>query len=107
MERRREFAIIRALGITDVKMMRSLIGEGILYGVIMSIVMIIFTLLFQVPVKYVLDHGFAFMNARYSFNMGLAFGMSAVNIVISVAAIIFPAKLILYNDIKDELQEMG
>lgn len=107
MERRREFAIMRAMGITDVKLMRSLIGEGVLYGVIISIVMIIFTLLFQVPVKYVLDHGFAFMNARYNFNIGLAFVMSVVNILISVVAIIFPAKLILYNDIKDELQEMG
>lgn len=106
MERRREFAIMRAIGITDVKLMRCLIGEGVLYGVIISLVMIIFTLFFQVPVKYILDHGFAFMNARYSFNMGLALGMSFVNIVISVAAIIFPAKLILYNDIKDELQEM-
>lgn len=107
MERRREFAIMRAIGITDVKLMRSLIGEGVLYGIIISIIMIVFTLLLQVPVKYVLDHGFAFMNARYNFNVRLAFGMSVVNIVISVVAIIFPAKLILYNEIKDELQEMG
>lgn len=107
MERRREFAIMRAIGITDEKLMCSLIGEGVLYGVIISVVMTIFTFAMQVPVKYVLDHGFAFMNARYHFNFGLVFWMSVLNIFISVAAIIFPAKLILYRDIKSELHEMG
>lgn len=106
-ERRREFAVMRAIGITDDKLMRSLASEGVLYGVIISIAMILFALLLQIPVKYVLDHGFAFMNAKYRFNGGLALGMGALNIAAGVAAVIFPAKLILLSDIKEELQEMG
>lgn len=106
LERRREFAIIRAIGITDKKLLCSLFGEGVLYGGVISIIMIIFALLLQIPVKYVLDHGFAFMNAQYGFDWGLASAMTVLNIVFSVVAVILPAKLILFSEIKDELQEV-
>lgn len=106
-ERRKEFAIIRAMGVTDSKLIRSMVGEGILYGLIISILMVICALLVQYPIKYIFDHGLMFINAKYVFDWKLAMGMTGLNILFSIIAIILPAKTILFTDIKNELKEMG
>ena len=107
LERRKEFAVMRALGITDSKMMCTMAGEGMVCGVIMSILMIVSTLIIQMPVKYFMDHGFIFIHAQYTFNWSLAMGITGLNILLSMAAVILPAKMVLFNEITDELSDMG
>lgn len=106
-ERRKEFAIIRAMGVTDSKLIQSMIGEGILYGLIISVLMAGFSLMIQYPIKYIFDHGLMFINAKYDFDWKLALEMTGINILFSVFAVILPARMILFTDIKNELKEIG
>ena len=105
-EKRRDFTIMRATGITDAQLTRAMIGEGAVYGVIMSVLMIVFTLLVQFPLKYFLDHGLLYFNAQYTFNWPLALGVGAVNILLGIAAVLLPAKRVLFGDIKEELADI-
>lgn len=105
-EKRRDFTVMRAMGITDAQLTRAMIGEGAVYGVIMSILMIVFTLLAQFPLKYFLDHGLLYFNAQYTFNWPLALGVGAVNILLGIAAVLLPAKRMLFGDIKEELADV-
>lgn len=105
-EKRQEFVVMRAMGITDVQLIRTMFGEGVAYGVIVSVLMIGFTLLIQIPVKYFLDHGFVYLNARYTFNWLLAFQVAGVNILLCVIAVILPAKRILFHEITEELTDI-
>ena len=105
-EKRRDFTIMRAMGITDAQLTRAMIGEGAVYGVIMSVLMIVFTLLVQFPLKYFLDHGLLYFNAQYTFNWPLALGVGAVNILLGIAAVLLPAKRVLFGDIKEELADI-
>ena len=97
---------MRAMGITDVQLTRTMFGEGVAYGVIVSVLMIVFTLLVQIPVKYFLDHGFVYLNAQYTFNWPLAFLVAGVNILLCVIAVILPAKRILFHEITEELSDI-
>jgi len=106
-EKHKEFAVMRALGITDSRLMCTMAGEGMVYGVIMSILMIAFTLIIQIPVKYFMDHGFVFINAQYTFNWLLAIGITSLNILLSIVAVVLPAKMVLFNEITDELSDIG
>lgn len=105
-EKRKEFVVMRAMGITDVQLTRTMLGEGVAYGVIVSVLMIVFTLLIQIPVKYFLDHGFVYLNAQYTFNWPLAFQVAGVNILLCVIAVILPAKRILFHEITEELSDI-
>lgn len=105
-EKRRDFTVMRAMGITDAQLTRAMIGEGAVYGLIMSVLMIVFTLLVQFPLKYFLDHGLLYFNAQYTFNWPLALGGGAVNILLGIAAVLLPAKRVLFGDIKEELADI-
>ena len=107
LEKKKEFAVMRALGMTDFKLMWTMAGEGVVYGVIMSFLMIAFSLLIQMPVKYFLDHGFVFINAQYDFNWPLALAITGLNILLSLVAVIVPAKMVLFNEITEELSDIG
>lgn len=106
LEKRKEFTVMRAMGITDVQLTRTMIGEGVVYGVIISVLMIVFTLMIQIPVKYFLDHGFVYLNAQYTFNWQLALLIAGLNILLSVVAVILPAKRVLFNEITEELSDI-
>lgn len=105
-EKRREFVVMRAMGITDVQLIRIMFGEGVAYGGIVSVLMIVFTVLVQIPVKYFLDHGFVYLNAQYTFNWPLAFLVAGVNILLCVIAVVLPAKRILFHEITEELSDI-
>lgn len=106
-EKQRDFAVMRAMGITDTGLMRTMAGEGLVYGIIMSILMIIFTLIIQLPVKYFMDHGFIFINSKFNFNWPLAMAITGLNILISIAAVVLPARRVLFHEIREELSDMG
>ena len=107
LEKKKDFAVMRAMGITDSRLMRAMAGEGLAYGLIMSILMVIISLIIQFPVKYFMDHGFIFINAQYNFNWPLAIGITGLNILLGITAVIFPAKRVLFNEITEELSDMG
>ena len=107
MEKKKEFAVMRAMGITDSRLMCTMAWEGVAYGSIISILMIIFTIVIQIPVKYFMDHGFVFINAQYSFYWPLAIGVTGVNILLSLIAVILPAKRVLFHEITEELSDIG
>ena len=107
LEKKREFAVMRAMGITDSRLMRSMAWEGVVYGSIISILMIAFTAIIQIHVKYFMDHGFVFINAQYTFNWPLAIGVAGLNILLCLMAVILPAKRLLFKEITEELSEIG
>lgn len=104
-EKQREFAILRALGMTDIRLMGAMAGEGVVYGIFMDIFMIGFTLIIRFPVKYFMDHGFVFLNARYALNWPLILGVSRIHLLLCVAAVCIPAKRVLFHEIIDELSD--
>lgn len=103
LEREREFAIVRAIGITDFRLMKTMLAEGMLHGIAVSAVMTLLTLLLQPAVKYVLDHGFLFINAQYAVRWDQIAVMALLNILLSMVAVLFPAKRVLVGDIKEKL----
>ena len=106
-EKQRNFAVMRAMGITDTGLMRTMAGEGLVYGIIMSILMIVFTLILQLPVKYFMDHGFIFINSQFNFKWPLAMAITGLNILLSIAAVVLPARRVLFHEITKELSDMG
>ena len=103
LEREREFAIVRAIGITDFRLMKTMLAEGLLHGIAVSAVMTLLTFLLQPAVKYVLDHGFLFINAQYAVRWDQIAVMALLNILLSMVAVLFPAKRVLVGDIKEKL----
>ena len=94
-ERRREFSILRAMGITDSGFLRMLAREGLRYGVATSLVAILCYALVQRLLFYLLQHVYLYLHPAATLAPGWLFGVAAVNILLCVGTMVFAGRQIL------------
>ncbi len=102
--RRREYGIIRAMGITDGGFYRMILWTGILYGILAD-VLISFTyhLALRSVMDYYMTHVVQFLHLTAGIPAGVFAMVMVMNVVIAAAAVMIPARKIAAGDIAVEI----
>lgn len=104
--RRREFGILRAMGITDSGFYRMLLKEGLIYGICADIFLfLLFHLVLRRWMDYYMQHVVQFLHFSSGISQTVLFMIFALNLVIAVIAVYLPARKIVRNHIVDELRQ--
>ncbi len=104
--RRREYGIIRAMGITDSGFYRMILQTGILYGVLADVfIFLIYHLVLRRVMDYYMTHIVQFLHLTADVPNLVLMGIMGLNVVIAVGAVMFPAwKLVRENMISQITQ---
>lgn len=97
--RRHEFAVVRAMGIADKKILLLLIRQGIFYGLIASGFMFLAAYGVQYLIEYILKHVYLYINVSSTLDYGLCFSIVILNIIMSLLAVSMSARNIVNADI--------
>ncbi|MDE7310730.1 MAG: ABC transporter permease [Eubacterium sp.] len=105
--RRYEFGLLRAMGTTDSKLYRIIAKEGIWYGVLANVLLILlFGTILQKIMIYYMQHVVQFLHISASVPRHLVIMIVAFNIVISVIAVLMPAGRMIKDSIIDEIRKI-
>lgn len=94
-ERRHEFAILRAMGITDAGFLRMLAKEGLRYGVYSSLVMLLLYGLVQKILYYFLVHVYLYIHPTPALPFGILLAMVVLNVLLCVGVILLAGQRVL------------
>lgn len=94
-ERRHEFAILRAMGITDWGFLRMLAKEGLRYGLYASLVMLVMYWLTEKVLYYFLQHVYLYLHPNATLPLHYLLAMAAVNVVLCVGTMILSGRQLL------------
>lgn len=104
--RRREYGIIRAMGITDAGFYRMILWTGILYGLLADMALfLIYHLVLRRAMDYYMTHVVQFLHLTSGIPGGVFAAVLVMNVVISAAAVMVPARKIAAGDIAAEIAE--
>lgn len=98
-ERKHEFSILRAMGITDRGFIQMLMKEGIRYGVYSGIVMLALYFIVQKVLYYFMTKVYLYLHSQKIISIYYLIGMAALNILICIVAVILSGKSILKQSI--------
>ncbi len=102
--RRREYGIIRAMGITDGGFYRMILQTGILYGVLADVfIFLIYNLVLRRVMDYYMAHVLQFLHLTANIPNLVLMGIMILNVVIAVAAVMFPAWKMVRETIISEI----
>lgn len=102
--RRREYGIIRAMGITDIGFYKMILQTGILYGVLADVVIcLVYNLVLRRVMNYYMAHILQFLHIQVGVPNRVLFGIMALNVAIAVAAVIIPAWKLARENIISEI----
>ena len=102
--RRREYGIIRAMGITDSGFYKMILQTGILYGVLADVVIcLIYNRILRRVMNYYMAHVLQFLHVQAGVPNRVLFGIMILNIVIAAAAVMFPARKMIRESIICEI----
>lgn len=102
--RRREFGIMRAMGITDSRFYRMILKEGLLYGVCADILLfLLFHGVFRTFMDYYMRHVIQFLHISAGVPVGVFLLVFILNILIALIAVYVPARKIVKSNIIDEI----
>ena len=87
-ERRYEFSILRAMGITDEGFLKMLMKEGIRYGIYSSIVMLAVYWIVQKVLYYFMVHVYLYIHPQGMISAGYLIFMAVLNIVLCTGAMV-------------------
>ncbi len=105
LSRRREYGILRAMGITDGGCYRMIIRTGLLYGVFADIlVFVVYHLVLRRMMDYYMMHIVQFLHLTAGIPAWIAAAVMSLNILIAVIAVLVPAGKIVGTDIVKELE---
>lgn len=105
LSRRREYGIIRAMGITDVGFYKMILRTGILYGILADLfIFLIYNLVFRRIMDYYMAHVVQFLHFTASVPNGIMAAVMVLNIVIAVIAVSIPARKIVKSNIINEIE---
>lgn len=94
-ERRHEFAILRAMGITDMGFLRMLAKEGLRYALYTSLVMMVIYGLVEKVLYYFLQHVYLYLHPNATLPLLYLLAMAAVNILLCVGTMVLSGRQIL------------
>lgn len=90
--RRREYGIIRAMGITDSGFYKMILQTGILYGVLADVfIFLLYNLVLRRVMDYYMAHMLQFLHLTSNVPNLVLIGIMVLNVVIAVVAVMIPA----------------
>lgn len=105
LSQRREYGIIRAMGITDSGFYRMILRTGILYGVLADVfIFLLYNMIFRRVMNYYLAHVVQFLHFTSGVPNGIMAMIMILNILIAVAAVLVSARKIVKSDIIREIE---
>ena len=104
--RRREFGILRAMGITDAGFQKMLLREGVRYGVYSALVVSIFYLVVQKILYYFMIHVYRYLHPKAFLSWYVFAGVLIINIVLCVTVMQKTGRTILKEEIVEELKKV-
>ena len=103
--RRREYGIIRAMGISDRGFLKMILQTGILYGLLADVfIFLIYNLVLRRWMNYYMAHVLKFLHITSAVPGKVLIGIMLLNILIAVIAVMFPAKKMTRESIIDEVR---
>ncbi|MDD3279674.1 MAG: ABC transporter permease [Lachnospiraceae bacterium] len=103
LERKREFGIMRAMGITDKQFYKMMVREGIIYGCVGSGVMLGIYAIVNHILTYMMKHVYLYVSTIQQLNIILVLLIVFLNIIIAVMAVILPSRQIVKGSIIKEI----
>lgn len=104
LSRRREYGIIRAMGITDIGFFKMILITGILYGLLADIfIFLIYNMVLRKVMDYYMAHVVQFLHFTAGIPQGIIAMVMILNILIATIAVIIPARKILRDNIVSEI----
>jgi len=105
LSRRREYGIIRAMGITDMGFYRMILQTGILYGLLADVcIFLLYHMVLRRFMDYYMAHVVQFLHFTAEVPMGIMVAVMILNILIAAAAVTIPAGKIMKSDIIREIE---
>ena len=103
--RRREYGILRAMGITDRGFYKMILQTGILYGVLADVfIFLLYNLVLRRVMDYYMAHVQQFLHRTSNVPNMVLMGIMVLNIMIAVMAVIFPAWKMVRENIISEIR---
>ncbi|HJA64715.1 MAG TPA: FtsX-like permease family protein [Candidatus Mediterraneibacter cottocaccae] len=103
--RRREYGIIRAMGITDAGFCRMILQTGILYGILADVfIFLIYNLFLRRVMDYYMTHVVQFLHLSSGVPGVVFFGVMALNVLIAAVAVMVPARRMVRENIIEEIR---
>ncbi|RGC79131.1 ABC transporter permease [Faecalimonas umbilicata] len=105
LSRRREYGIIRAMGITDSGFYKMILQTGILYGLLTDVfIYLLYNRVLRRVMNYYMAHVLQFLHLTSNVPNLVLIGIMVLNVVIAVAAVMFPAWKMGRENIIDEIR---
>ena len=102
--RRREYGIIRAMGITDSGFYKMILQTGILYGVLADVcIFLLYQFVFRRVMDYYMEHVLQFLHLTADVPNRVLLGIMALNVAIAVLAVMAPAGKLVRENIISEI----
>lgn len=103
--RRREYGIIRAMGITDIGFFKMILQMGILYGLLADVfIFLIYHLILRRVMDYYMAHVLQFLHLTSNVPNIVLMGIMVLNVVIAIGAVMFPAWWTVRENIISEIR---
>ena len=103
--RRREYGIIRAMGITDSGFYKMILQTGILYGVLADVfIFLLYNLILRRVMDYYMAHVLQLLHLTSAVPNMVLIGIMLLNIVIAAAAVMFPTRKMIRTNIINEIR---
>lgn len=103
--RRREYGIIRAMGITDAGFYKMILQTGILYGLLADVfIFLLYNLILRRVMDYYMAHVMQLLHLTSAVPNMVLIGIMLLNIFIAVVAVMFPAWKMIRLNIIDEVR---
>lgn len=104
LSRRREYGIIRAMGITDAGFYRMILGTGILYGLLADMfIFLLYNMLLRRIMDYYMAHVVQFLHFTAEVPNGIMAALMLLNLLIAVTAVAVPARKLVKSGIVREI----
>lgn len=94
-----EYGILRAMGITDQNLVRMMLRQGLSYGCLSSVLMIVFYFMSQEIARYFMVHVSRLLMIDLQVSPWLIAGTVAANIFAGIFAVMAPAYAVIKEDI--------
>lgn len=105
LSRKREYGIMRAMGITDSGLYKMILQTGLLYGILADVfIFLIYHLLLRRIMNYYMAHVVQFLHFTTSVPNGIMAGIMILNLLIAVLAVFIPARKIMKENIISEIE---
>lgn len=105
LSRRREYGIIRAMGITDSGFYKMILQTGVLYGLLADLfIFLLYNLVLRRVMDYYMAHVLQLLHVTSNVPDLVLAGIMILNVVIAAAAVMVPARKMIKTNIIDEVR---